>query len=166
MINSSSDNVKKLNSINRRMFIFAAAKAVIFCGIVGRLFTLQISDNKKIKIYDIKTLDVATNKDITFFNSNRYINKAKLTKAVACITTKNLSQFLPKKCVKIYVRNVLYSTAKISKKFANPKYLNIILKIISYHDPLSLLNICKKIEINLGRKKSKKNSSMRSLFKR
>ena len=39
-----------------------------------------------------------------------------------------------------------------------PKYLNIILKIVCYHDPLSLLNICKKIEINLGRKKSKKNS--------
>ena len=39
-----------------------------------------------------------------------------------------------------------------------PKYLNIILKIISYADPLSLLNICKKIETNLGRKISKKNS--------
>ena len=39
-----------------------------------------------------------------------------------------------------------------------PKYLNIILKIVCHHDPLSLLNICKKIEINLGRKKSKKNS--------
>ena len=39
-----------------------------------------------------------------------------------------------------------------------PKYLNIILKILCNHDPLSLLNICKKIEINLGRKKSKKNS--------
>ena len=39
-----------------------------------------------------------------------------------------------------------------------PKYLNIILKTICHHDPLSLLNICKKIEINLGRKKSKKNS--------
>ena len=39
-----------------------------------------------------------------------------------------------------------------------PKYLNIILKIACYHDPLSLLNICKKIEIYLGREKSKKNS--------
>ena len=39
-----------------------------------------------------------------------------------------------------------------------PKYLNIILKIECYHDPVDLLNICKKIEINLGRKKSKKNS--------
>ena len=39
-----------------------------------------------------------------------------------------------------------------------PKYLNIILKIKCHHDPLDLLNICKKIETNLGRKKSKKNS--------
>ena len=39
-----------------------------------------------------------------------------------------------------------------------PKYLNIILKTVCYYDPLSLLNICKKIEINLGRIKSKKNS--------
>jgi len=38
---------KKLNTINRRMFIFAAAKAVIFFGIVGRLFSLQITENKK-----------------------------------------------------------------------------------------------------------------------
>ena len=38
---------KKSNIVNRRMFIFAAAKAVIFCGIVGRLFSLQISENKK-----------------------------------------------------------------------------------------------------------------------
>ena len=38
---------KKSNIVNRRMFIFAAAKVVIFCGIVGRLFSLQISDNKK-----------------------------------------------------------------------------------------------------------------------
>ena len=39
-----------------------------------------------------------------------------------------------------------------------PKYLNIILKIECHYDPVDLLNICKKIEINLGRKKSKKNS--------
>ena len=46
MINQS-DNVVKLNSINRRMFILAAAKVVIFGGIVGRLFFLQIKENKK-----------------------------------------------------------------------------------------------------------------------
>ena len=29
------------------MFIFSAVKAVVFFGIVGRLFSLQISENKK-----------------------------------------------------------------------------------------------------------------------
>ena len=38
---------RKSNTVNRRMFIFAAAKVVIFCGIVGRLFSLQINENKK-----------------------------------------------------------------------------------------------------------------------
>ena len=38
---------KKNKTINRRMFIFSAAKAVIFFGIIGRLFSLQISENKK-----------------------------------------------------------------------------------------------------------------------
>ena len=48
MISGGSDtNLKKLTTINRRMFIFSAAKAVIFFGIVGRLFSLQISENKK-----------------------------------------------------------------------------------------------------------------------
>jgi len=42
-----SDNVVKLNSINRRMFILAAAKVVILGGIVGRLFFLQVKENKK-----------------------------------------------------------------------------------------------------------------------
>ena len=45
MIGSGEDSgFKKTNTVNRRMFIFAAAKAVIFCGIVARLFSLQISD--------------------------------------------------------------------------------------------------------------------------
>ena len=47
MINSSSDNVKKLNSINRRMFITGSLKFFIMVGIVSRLFFLQIKENKK-----------------------------------------------------------------------------------------------------------------------
>ena len=39
--------IKKTNIVNRRMFIFAAAKAVVFFGIIGRLFSLQINENKK-----------------------------------------------------------------------------------------------------------------------
>ena len=42
-----SDNVVKLSSINRRMFILAAAKVIILGGIVSRLFFLQVKENKK-----------------------------------------------------------------------------------------------------------------------
>ena len=47
MINSSSDNVKKLNSINRRMFITGSFKFLIMVGLISRLFFLQIRENKK-----------------------------------------------------------------------------------------------------------------------
>jgi penicillin-binding protein 2 len=47
MINSSSDSVKKLNSINRRMFISGSLKFFVLIGLVSRLFFLQIKENKK-----------------------------------------------------------------------------------------------------------------------
>ena len=47
MISSSSENVTKLNSINRRMFIIASAKIIILGGIISRLFFLQVKENKK-----------------------------------------------------------------------------------------------------------------------
>ena len=40
----------------------------------------------------------------------------------------------------------------------NPKFLNIVLKIKTSFKPIKLLDICKKIEISLGRKKGKKNA--------
>ena len=42
-----SDNVLKLNSIKRRMFILATAKVILLGGIVSRLFFLQVKENKK-----------------------------------------------------------------------------------------------------------------------
>ena len=48
MINSCDNSgIRKLNTVNRRMFIISAAKFVIFTGIVSRLFSLQINENKK-----------------------------------------------------------------------------------------------------------------------
>ena len=47
MINSSTDSVKKLNSINRRMFITGSLKFFIMIGLVSRLFFLQVKENKK-----------------------------------------------------------------------------------------------------------------------
>ncbi len=39
--------VKKTQIINRRMFIIGAAKLIVFTGIIARLFSLQITENKK-----------------------------------------------------------------------------------------------------------------------
>jgi len=39
--------VKKVQTINRRMFIIGAAKIVVFTGIIARLFSLQITEKKK-----------------------------------------------------------------------------------------------------------------------
>ena len=48
MFSSVGDtSIKKLNTINRRMFIISAAKVVIFTSIIARLFSLQINENKK-----------------------------------------------------------------------------------------------------------------------
>ncbi len=47
MISSSSENVTKINSINRRMFITGSLKFFIMIGLVSRLFFLQIKENKK-----------------------------------------------------------------------------------------------------------------------
>ena len=44
---SENSGVKKTQTINRRMFIIGAAKFIVFTGIIARLFSLQITENKK-----------------------------------------------------------------------------------------------------------------------
>jgi len=44
---SENFGVKKVQTINRRMFIIGAAKFFVFTGIIARLFSLQITENKK-----------------------------------------------------------------------------------------------------------------------
>ena len=46
MIKGNS-GIRKIDVINRRMFIIGVAKIIIFSGIVARLFFLQINENKK-----------------------------------------------------------------------------------------------------------------------
>ena len=77
----------------------------------------NINNFKDDKIFDIKDLSSSTSKDITFFHSKKYSNIASDTKALFCITTENLKNYLPNSCKKIVVENVLVSTAKITKIF-------------------------------------------------
>ena len=77
----------------------------------------NIHNFKNQKVYDIKDLTNSTSKDITFFHSKKYESLASNTKASFCITSESLKDYLPKKCQKIIVNNVLFYTAKITKIF-------------------------------------------------
>ena len=77
----------------------------------------NIDKFKSIKINDIKDLTTSGSKDITFFHSKKYLNLASKTKAIFCITTENLKDYLPKFCNKIIVENVLLATANVTKVF-------------------------------------------------
>ena len=83
-----------------------------------KLIGLKNIDNfKNVKIQNIRDLPTSGPNDITFFHSKKYLNLASQTKAIFCITTENLKNYLPKKCNKIIVDNVLITTAKITKLF-------------------------------------------------
>ena len=72
---------------------------------------------KKDNIYGVSDLQNASKKELTFFHSKNYSSFALKTKASYCVTLDSLSQFLPKSCKKIIVKNVLLAMAKITKEF-------------------------------------------------
>ena len=75
------------------------------------------SENLQKEIYDVKDLHTASDKDISFFHSKKYEITASTTKAGYCLTTKQLSNILPKNCIPIEVDNVLVSTSMITEMF-------------------------------------------------
>ncbi len=80
---------------------------------INKIFDLK----KDIVISEIKTLDKANKGNLSFLDSIKYIDKAKSTKASVCLTTEKLKYYLPEKCIKIVVKNVLFELAKVVKKF-------------------------------------------------
>ncbi len=102
--------------------------------------------NNNYKIYDIKDLTSSTQKDITFFHSNKYSDAASKTKALYCITTNQLKHLLPNKCSPILVENVLLSVSLITKAFyLTPLMMNLIILLRK----LQKQNIIKKL--NMGK---------------
>jgi len=90
---------------------FKIDKLLNFAGIYNK------GNYEKSKITDIKDLLTSNKSDITFFHSRKYEFAASKTKASFCITTEKLKDFLPEYCNKVIVKNVLISTAKITKIF-------------------------------------------------
>ena len=77
----------------------------------------NVDNFKSDRIFNVRDLNTATKKDLTFFHSKRYSQLASQTKASYCVTLNSLSKFLPDSCKKIIVDNVLLDIAKITKEF-------------------------------------------------
>ena len=74
----------------------------------------QIND---FDIYGVESLTNANQNDVTFLNSSKYKDVSIKTRAAACITSSNFSKFLPDKCIKLNVKNILLAVTQVSKKF-------------------------------------------------
>jgi len=108
--------------------------------------------SEDVLISDVKNLNDATKNDITFFHSAKYKELAQSTKAFACITKEALIKYLPTKCRKICVDNVLLLTAQVTEQLYpdsitddnnyDLKPINVIFKdIISGHNTLVGSNV-------------------------
>ena len=75
------------------------------------------SNYKNCEIHGLEPLDKAGKNDITFLHSSKYKNSSLKTKAAACITSPNLTKFLPDNCIKLDVKNVLFAVTQTSKMF-------------------------------------------------
>ena len=71
----------------------------------------------KIKIFDIKDLNNAGAKDISFFNSIKYLKLLKNSKVKYVITHKKYEKLISKICIPIPVENVLESVSIVSNLF-------------------------------------------------
>ena len=79
--------------------------------------------NKNIKINDIKDLSNASNSDISFFNSLKYLETLKKSKVKYVITNSKHAKYIENYCSPILVSNVLKSIAIITIMFY-PESLN------------------------------------------
>ena len=77
----------------------------------------DLSKENNFEVRSFESLDNAGSHDMTFLNSSKYQDLSLKTKAGACITSPNLSKFLPKKCIKLDVKNILFAVTQVAKMF-------------------------------------------------
>jgi UDP-3-O-[3-hydroxymyristoyl] glucosamine N-acyltransferase len=80
-------------------------------------YTDSFSKIRNFEVKSFESLDNAEKFDMTFLNSSKYKNLSLKTKAGVCITSPNLSKFLPENCIKLNVKNVLFAVTQASKMF-------------------------------------------------
>ncbi len=77
----------------------------------------NFSKENNFRIHGLESLDNASENDMTFLNSRKYQNLSLKTNAAVCITSPNLFKFLPKSCIKINVKNILFAVTQIARMF-------------------------------------------------
>ena len=100
-----------------------------------------------IKINNITDLFRAKKNDITLLNSIKYKKDSLKSKATACITTKGLAKYLPEKCLKIIVNNVLVSSSKVSKLFYPESDFDYLDQTLDFSEKLKV----KYIDVKFGK---------------
>ncbi len=95
----------------------------------------------------IKTIKNSTNKDISFFSNQKYLEDLKNTKAKSCLIEEKFVKYLPKNCTPIIVKDPYLSLALISSIF-NDNILksNGIISINTDINPSSKIH--KNVQIN------------------
>ena len=84
----------------------------------------DLSKENNFEVRSFESLDNAGSHDMTFLNSSKYQDLSLKTKAGACITSPNLSKFLPKKCIKLDVKNILFAVNQVAKMFYPKSYID------------------------------------------
>ncbi len=95
---------------------FERKKNVLLSDII-EILKIKKKINTKIKIYNISDLINSTKNDISFFNSLKYLDLLKKSKAKYIITSQKYNKIVSKYCIPIVVDHVLKSVALISKFF-------------------------------------------------
>ena len=96
---------------------FFKKKKNIFLSDILKCLSLHNIKKNKIKIFDIKDLNNAGAKDISFFNSIKYLKLLKNSKVKYVITHKKYEKLINKICNPILVDNVLKSVSIVSNLF-------------------------------------------------
>ena len=77
----------------------------------------NFSQTNNFEIRGFESLDNASDHDMTFLNSKKYEELSLKTKAAACITSSSFSEFLPEKCIKLDVKNILLAVTQVARMF-------------------------------------------------
>ncbi len=84
---------------------------------LAQIVDAEIKGDESLTIHDVASLDMASDKDISFLDNIKYKNDFKTTKAAACIVAPKMVEFAPKGCTLIISKNPYKTYALIARTF-------------------------------------------------